>query len=81
MRHINRLILFISLSFILPASGYAVNASGQSNIVFVFQQKLANKGNARAQYKLATMYESGTGTERDMEQAGHSRKNNSRPSS
>ncbi len=71
MRHINRLILFISLSFILPASGYAVDASSQSNNVFVFQQKLANKGNARAQYKLATMYESGTGTEQDMEQAGH----------
>ncbi len=71
MRHINRLILFISLSFILPASGYAVDASSQSNNVFVFQQKLANKGNARAQYKLATMYESGTGTEQDMEQAKH----------
>ncbi len=71
MRHINRLILFISLSFILPASGYAVDASSQSNNVFVFQQKLANKGNARAQYKLATMYESGTGTEQDMEQARH----------
>jgi len=71
MRHINRLILFISLCFILPAGVYAVDASSQANNVFNFQQKLANKGNARAQYKLATMYESGTGTEQDLEQAKH----------
>jgi len=71
MRHIYRLILFISLSFLLPAGVYAVDASGQSVNVFKFQQKLANKGNARAQYKLATMYESGTGTEQDLEQAKH----------
>ncbi len=71
MRHINRLILFISLSFLLPAGVYAIDASSQSINVFNFQQKLANKGNARAQYKLATMYESGTGTEQDLEQAKH----------
>ena len=72
MRHIKRLILFISLSFLLPiATVYAVDAGSQSINVFNFQQKLAAKGNARAQYKLATMYESGTGTERDLEQAKH----------
>lgn len=71
MRHINRLILFISLSFLLPAGVYAMGANEQSINVFNFQQKLANKGNARAQYKLATMYESGTGTEQDLEQAKH----------
>jgi len=71
MRHINRLILFISLSFLLPAGVYAVDAGSQSINVFNFQQKLANKGNARAQYKLATMYESGTGTGQDLEQAKH----------
>ncbi len=71
MGHINRLILFISLSFFLPAGAYAVDVSGQSVNVFNFQQKLANKNNARAQYKLATMYESGTGTKQDLEQAKH----------
>ncbi len=71
MRHINRLILFISLSFLLPAGVFAVDAGAQAINVFNFQQKLANKGNARAQYKLATMYESGTGTEQDLEQAKH----------
>ena len=72
MRHIKRLILFISLCFLLPAGVYAeVDAASQSNNVFKFQQKLANKGNARAQYKLATMYESGAGTKQDLEQAKH----------
>ena len=69
MGHLNRLILFILLSFLLPSGVYAVDASSHSINVFNFQQKLANKGNARAQYKLATMYESGTGTEQDLEQA------------
>ncbi len=71
MGHINRLILFISLSFLLPAGVYAVDVNSQSVNVFNFQQKLANKNNARAQYKLATMYESGTGTKQDLEQAKH----------
>lgn len=69
MRLVNRLILFISLSFILPVGAHALELSDQSNNVFKFQQKLANKGNARAQYKLACMYETGTGVERDIEQA------------
>jgi len=72
MGHIKRLILIISLCFLLPTGVYAeVDASSQSNNVFKFQQKLANKDNARAQYKLATMYESGIGTKQDLEQAKH----------
>jgi len=70
MGHIKRLILPFLLCFLLPAGVYAeVDASSQSNNVFKFQQKLANKGHAHAQYKLATMYESGSGTKQDLEQA------------
>jgi len=43
----------------------------QPSGVFKFQQKLANNGNARAQYKLGTMYECGTGIELDLEKAKH----------
>jgi len=71
MRHINRLILLILLSSLLPVSAYAIEASGQASNVFKFQQKLADKGNARAQYKLACMYEAGTGIARDIDQAKH----------
>ncbi len=71
MRLVNRLILFILFSSILPVGAHALEVSDQSNNIFKFQQKLANKNNARAQYKLACMYESGSGTGigRDIEQA------------
>lgn len=39
--------------------------------VFKFQHKLASNGNARAQYKLGSMYECGTGVELDIEKAKH----------
>lgn len=39
--------------------------------VFEFQSKLANKGNAKAQYFLAQMYEEGRGTAADAEMAKH----------
>ncbi len=71
MRHINRLILLISLSFLLPVSAYALEANSQTSNVFKFQQKLATRGNARAQYKLGCMYEAGTGIGRDIDQAKH----------
>ncbi len=71
MRLVNRLILFISFLFFLPVGAHALEVSDQSNNIFRFQQKLASKNNARAQYKLACMYETGTGTGtgRDIEQA------------
>jgi len=37
--------------------------------VFEFQQKMAKKGNAQAQYKLAYMYEHGQGTEKNLNSA------------
>ncbi len=48
-----------------------VMASDLEKPVFEFQSKLANKGNARAQYYLAQMYEEGRGTAADAELAKH----------
>ncbi len=72
MIHINRLILFLSISFILPTSVFAMDMATQpTSGVFKFQHKLASNGNARAQYKLGSMYESGTGVDLDIEKAKH----------
>ena len=72
MIHINRLILFLSISFILPTSVFAMDMATQpTSGVFKFQHKLASNGNARAQYKLGSMYEYGTGVDLDIEKAKH----------
>jgi len=44
-------------------------AAGFDSGIFDFQQKLARNGNAPAQYKLATMYESGRGIGKDINKA------------
>ena len=46
-------------------------ASDLDKPVFEFQSKLAEKGNAKAQYYLAQMYEQGRGTEANPELARH----------
>jgi len=69
MRLIHHFILFFSISLLLPGNVYALDALNHSGNVLKFQQKLAMNGNASAQYKLATMYESGTGVEENIEQA------------
>ncbi len=56
------LILGLILVFNLSSSF----AAGFSAGVFEFQQKLANGGNAQAQYTLGTMYESGRGVEQNL---------------
>lgn len=56
------LILGLVLIFSLSSSF----AAGFSAGVFEFQQKLANGGNAQAQYTLGTMYESGRGVEQNL---------------
>ena len=53
------------LGFCLSTS----HAAGFDSGIFDFQQKLANNGNAPAQYKLATMYETGRGVEKDLDKA------------
>jgi TPR repeat protein len=71
MKLLNRYILFLTISFVFPGTVYALDAASQSSNVFKFQQKLAAKNNARAQYKLATMYEMGIGIAPSIELAKH----------
>ncbi len=59
-----RLFVFMLMSFtlLLPA---IVQADG----LFDFQMKLAEKGNAEAEYKVGEMYETGFGVEKNMDKA------------
>jgi len=63
------LIACIMLFSVSSLQAHYYSASASSTSVLRFQQKMANKGHPEAQYKLATMYESGTGVEIDIEQA------------
>ncbi len=72
MSHISRILpsfLLISLAMLLSTGVSAMETLDHSSSIFKFQQKLADKGNAQAQYKLAAMYEAGVGVESDIEQA------------
>ena len=60
------LIKFLCILFLSVPTTYAANYDSD---VFEFQQKLAIAGNAHAQYRLATMYESGRGVSKDNELA------------
>ena len=59
-----RLFVLLITTFILLLP-LAVQADG----LFNFQMKLAEKGNAEAQYKVGEMYETGFGVKQDMKQA------------
>ena len=61
-------LIFIGLS-LLPVTNHAAELIDQSSNVFRFQQKLASNGNVHAQYKLASMYETGDGVSKDIDQA------------
>ncbi len=54
--------------FILTISSPLMAYNFSSNVV-KFQTKLANKGNAVAQYQLGTMYETGAGVKKDLDEA------------
>ena len=72
MRFINQTlstILFAVSLTVVPASLQAEDLIDHSNNVFNFQHKLAMNGNVHAQFKLATMYETGDGVKTDIEQA------------
>ncbi len=56
----------VLLLFLAPS----VSIADTSTSVFRFQQKMAEKGHAQAQYKLAMMYETGEGIEKDIIVAG-----------
>lgn len=61
------LIAVVCMTMQLSVSNaVADNISRSTTSVFNFQQSLAEKGNAQAQYKLASMYEFGVGTEKDL---------------
>ena len=48
---------------------FAAMTAAQADMVFDFQMKLAQKGNAEAQFKVGEMYEAGRGVEKNMEEA------------
>jgi len=58
--------ILLGLSVTIHSNSVAANFDSG---VFEFQQKLANGGNAQAQYKLATMYENGRGINQDLNTA------------
>lgn len=68
-RHTLAFSLLSALFFAaLPSQTLAVD---YDRPVFEFQSKLANQGNAKAQYFLAQMYEEGRGTQANPELAKH----------
>lgn len=64
-------LLLAAATMFAPFSLHAENLIDQSSNVFKFQQKMANNGNVGAQFKLATMYETGEGVTANIEQAKH----------
>lgn len=72
MRSINQsfsTILFALSLTVVPPNLQAEDLIDHSSNVFKFQHKLAENGNVHAQFKLATMYETGDGVQADIEQA------------
>lgn len=58
---------FIALMFLTLL--LTVSATAQADGLFDFQMKLAQKGNAEAQFKVGEMYETGFGVKKDMAEA------------
>ena len=58
------IIFHLSVSCLLLVP--TVNAANIESRIFNFQQKMANAGSAKAQFKLAYMYETGRGVSRDL---------------
>jgi TPR repeat protein len=73
MKGLTRRTVAVCLVAVLPFAAVTgeVLAADFDKPVFEFQSKLANQGNAKAQYFLAQMYEQGRGTAADAEQAKH----------
>jgi TPR repeat protein len=69
-----RKFLPIMLLFCCILQSYAIKAEELGIFgarIFMFQEKLAKKGNVRAQYKLGTLYEFGVSVKPNIEQARH----------
>ncbi len=67
-RQLSTFFIFLCLQLV-PVIACADNISVSNSGVFKFQQKMAESGNVQSQYKLATMYELGIGTQQNLEQA------------
>lgn len=68
----NSKLLFINLFLVAILGGFISSAAAAVNLdsrIFTFQQKLANAGKVKAQYKLALMYETGRGVVQDFNKA------------
>jgi len=66
MNKFKSIAFMVFFSFLISSPAIAFDYSTN---IFKFQTKLANKGDPTAQYKLGTMYESGTGTEKNLDEA------------
>lgn len=67
-----RYVMFFSVLLLFPVLSWAESPIVFSDVsagVFRFQIKLAEQGNAEAQYKVGEMYETGKGADKDMTQA------------
>lgn len=64
-------VLMVTGLSLFPLTNHAADLIDQSSNVFKFQQKMASNGNVHAQYKLASMYETGEGVNQDINQAKH----------
>lgn len=69
--YITKILIVFSLFF---SGSVIADVTNNSRSVFVFQQKLAAKGNVNAIYKLGYMYEMGEGVDLNMEEAKKSYK-------
>jgi len=70
MRIITCLILSVAMTFSITAqAGLSFAFADVSAGVFRFQVKLAEQGNAEAQYKVGEMYEMGKGAAKDLKKA------------
>jgi len=70
MRIITCLILSVAMTFSITAqAGLSFAFADVSAGVFRFQTKLAEQGNAEAQYKVGEMYEMGKGAKKDLKKA------------
>ena len=68
----NTLPILFFFSFVLHSQVIKAEDLGAFGArIFMFQEKLAKKGNVRAQYKLGTLYEFGVSVKPNVEQARH----------
>lgn len=67
--HFTVTFLLLITVMMTPVTVWSEVLASQSSNIFKFQQKLAMNGNVHAQYKLASMYETGDGVSADIEQA------------